>query len=221
MFLLPKVIHVLALGLWFGTAVFFTFVVGLSLFDTFGKITPEQRPSLWLPLPPELEKAPPTGSFPTPLSKEQGSRLAGAAVGPMFTWYYALQLGCGLAAVLTALAWFGSGGVHRVRVLLLGLAVATVVVGWLLEWKVSRLREARSRTSDVVLRSSSASPAEKEAADAARAEFGRWHGYSLVVNFLTLALVTVAMGMAASLPAAPQDGAAAEPQAAYEAAGRG
>ena len=37
-------------------------------------------------------------------------------------------------------------------------------------------------------------------AEAARAAFGAWHAYSLLVNLATVALVTVAMGLAACLP---------------------
>ena len=35
LFCLGKLLHVLAVGLWFGTVVFFTFIVGLTLFHTF------------------------------------------------------------------------------------------------------------------------------------------------------------------------------------------
>ena len=77
MLLFSKTIHVLALGLWFGTACFFT-VAALSLFQTFeaeslkGK---EARP-LWFPLPEVYAQDPPSAKFPDPLRKEQGSRAA-------------------------------------------------------------------------------------------------------------------------------------------------
>src|SRR5438067_219087 len=103
MYSLAKIVHVLAVGLWFGAGVFFTFVVGLSLFDTFEKATAkpaDQRP-YWLPVPAELEKTRPTEKFPDPLRKEQGSRIFGAAVGPMFRPYYLLQVVCGGLALLT------------------------------------------------------------------------------------------------------------------------
>src|SRR5262245_15732611 len=120
-FSLTKIAHVLAVGLWFGAGLFFTFVVGLSLFDTFEKATarPAAERPFWLPVPPELDKPPPSASFPDPLRKEQGSRIAGAAVGPMFRPYYLLQVGCGVVALLTALAWSGGGRRWRVVVLLL------------------------------------------------------------------------------------------------------
>jgi glycerol-3-phosphate acyltransferase PlsY len=200
-----KVIHVLAVGLWFGAGAFFTSVVGLSLFDTFEKRTvlPAQDRPYWLPAPPELEKPPPSPKFPEPLRKEQGSRIAGAAVGPMFLSYYLLQVVCGVLGVATALAWFGRGGVHRWRVIVLVLALAGAGVGWLLDLEVERLREVRSATSDAVLTSAAPTPEQVAAADEARAKFGTWHTYSLFANFGTLALVTAAMAMAAALP--PRD----------------
>ncbi len=202
MFALSRILHVLAIALWFGAGVFFTFVVGLSLFDTFEKRTavePAERP-LWLPAPPALEKPRPSPSFPEPLRKEQGSRLAGAAVGPMFVWYYALQVGCGAVALLTALSWGVRGGAARARVVLLVLALGGAGFGWWLEREVEGARLVRERASDAVLRGESPSPADVQAADAARAGFGRWHTYSLFANFATLALVTAATVMAANPP---------------------
>jgi hypothetical protein len=37
-------------------------------------------------------------------------------------------------------------------------------------------------------------------AEAARAEFGAWHGYSLIANFAVLALATAVMALAAGMP---------------------
>jgi len=90
MFSLAKILHVLAVGLWFGSGTFFTFVVGLSLFRTFEEETAKPAPErpYWLPLPPQLDKPRPSDEFPKPLSKEQGGRIFGAAVGPMFRPYY-------------------------------------------------------------------------------------------------------------------------------------
>jgi hypothetical protein len=211
MFPLAKMVHVLAVGLWFGAGTFFTFVVGLSLFDTFEKETArpaDQRP-FWLPVPPELEKSPPSdlsrAIFPDPLRKEQGSRIAGTAVGPMFLPYYILQVACGVLGLLTALAWFGAGRIHRRRVVVLLLALAGACVGWWLEREVEALRVKRSETSDAVLKSDAPSTAQETAALQARLEFAAWHQYSLSANLGTLVLVTVAMGMAAFLPAKPRE----------------
>lgn len=200
---LVRILHVLAVGLWFGSGLFFTFVVGLSLFDTFEKATvkaPKQRP-YWLPAPPALEeKSPPSPRFPDPLRKEQGSRIAGLAVGPMFRPYYLLQLVCGLLALVSAARWAGAGGVHRARVVVLALALAGAGAGWWLDNRVEASRETRSATSDAVLTAGAPSAEQVRAADEARAEFGTWHTYSLFTNFGTLALVTAAMAMTAFLP---------------------
>jgi hypothetical protein len=202
MFPLAKVLHVLAVALWFGAGLFFTFVVGLSLSDTFEKETavPSGERPFWLPAPRDLEKARPSERFPDPLLKEQGSRIFGAAVGPMFRPYYILQVACGALAVLTGLAWWGRGGVHRWRVVVLVLALAGAGLGWWLEREVEALREERSKASDVVLKGESPSAAEVRVADEAREKFGLWHTYSLFANFGTLGLVTAAMVMAAFLP---------------------
>src|SRR5258708_6182023 len=82
----------------------------------------------------QLEKEQrPSRRFPAPLRKEPGSGLPGAAVGPMFLPYYALQMGWGVLAILTAAPWFGRGGVHKVRLFVRGMALATAGVGWWLE----------------------------------------------------------------------------------------
>jgi hypothetical protein len=205
MLLVTKIVHVLALGLWFGMTVFFTFVVGLSLFATMDKLTaaePKDR-ELWLPAPPELERERPSPSFPDPLRKEQGSRIAGAAVGPLFDFYFGIQLACAVLALATTLPWWFAGyapTLNKLRALVLTLALGGVLVGWFLDGKVSDLRVVRSEKSDVVLKSPSPDSAAVLEADRARAEFFRWHTYSLIANLATVVLVAAAMAMAANLP---------------------
>jgi acyl-phosphate glycerol 3-phosphate acyltransferase len=207
---LGKVLHLLALGLWFGTAVFFT-ITALVLFQTFEQISREpadQRPA-WFPLPGPYAQDPPDKTFPDPhktfpdpLRLEQGSRAAGAAVSPLFGWYYALQGVCGAVAAFTAVAWAYSfqGRGHRLRAVVLVAALASVGVGWWLERVVSEKRGPRNDLTDACLAQPQPSPADVQRAEAARADFGRWHGYSVMINLLTLGLVTVAMVLTASLP---------------------
>jgi hypothetical protein len=200
-----KVVHVLALGLWFGTVVFFT-ITGAVLFPAFQKeaAKPAAERPLWFPLPAAYDRAPPSG-FPDPLRLEQGSRAAGAAVGPLFPWFFGVQAVGGLLALVTALAWASAerSRAHVLRAAVLALALLGVGVGWWLERKVDYLRVPRNLYTDEVLLGSPPAARLLEAAVDARAEFGRWHGYSLIVNFLTLALVTVGMALAAQLPTAP------------------
>jgi acyl-phosphate glycerol 3-phosphate acyltransferase len=196
---LTKTIHVLALGLWFGSVTFFVFVVGQSLFSTFETITTKEERPAWLPRAAAFKKKDAAIDGP----REQGSRIAGAAVAPMFGWFFLIQGVCGLLATTTSLGWSRSHPekVHQRRSKLLLLALATVLIGWPLEQKVSELRTPRNRTTDAYLQSDTpnaqAALAEMKAA---RGEFGLWHGASLGLTFVTLLLVTAALALAARLP---------------------
>src|SRR5262249_21740237 len=200
--------HVLAVGLWFGSAVFFTFPVALTLFNTFQGEAEEDdwnHRAPWLPRPRQFDRDPEAwgGDEGKALfadrrgvRREQGTQAAGAAVGPLFPWYFAVQGVCGLLAVIPALGWSRlepGSRVHRVRVLVLLAALATVLVGWPLEQRVSRLRAERDRKVNEVLRDDRPSPEDLKQAKAAVNTFGLWHVYSLFLNFGTVALVTVAM----------------------------
>src|SRR5262249_13487030 len=88
------------------------------------------------------------------------------------------------------------------RIVALLLALLTVAGGWWLERQVEALRETRAKTTDEVLAQSQPTPAKLQAANEARSDFGRWHFYSLMLNFVTVALVTIAMALTAVLPAA-------------------
>src|SRR5262249_31148526 len=138
------------------------------------------------------DKPRPSDKFPEPLRKEQGIRAAGYAVSPMFPWYYGLQGVCAVLATVTALAWLAAPTARRLnttRVVVLVLALLTVAAGWWLDLKVDALRGPRNEKTDAVLRNPQPSQPEIQEAEEARATFGRWHGYSLLVNFGTLALV--------------------------------
>jgi acyl-phosphate glycerol 3-phosphate acyltransferase len=196
---LLRSLHVLALGTWFGMAVFFTFVVALSLFNTFetlGKAPAEQRPD-WLPLPAAFAKSDAVIDGP----KEQGSRIAGYAVGPIFPWYFLLQGVCGLVALGTALPWSRLGRVHRWRTLVLFAGVALVLAGWPVERRVTELRTPRNQTTDAYLQ---ASPSEAAAAQSAmreaRGTFGMWHTVSLFLNLGAIVCAGSALAMAGSMP---------------------
>jgi hypothetical protein len=212
---LGKTLHVLAVGLWFGMALFFSFPVALSLFATFERSTEhEQRPT-WLPLPALYDKDPLTWTPPPPgakkpfesvsdVRKEQGSRVAGAAVGPMFDWYFLLQGACAVIALATAMPWArdeSSVRVHRLRVIILMIAFLTILLGWPLERKVSELRGPRNDATDALLQAAPdiSENLYRETVEARQA-FGMWHGLSTTLNLGTIALVTIAMALAARLP---------------------
>jgi glycerol-3-phosphate acyltransferase PlsY len=196
---LQRSLHVVAVGLWFGMAVFFTFVVALSLFGTFETLGQQADRPGWLPLPAEFTKSDEVVNGP----KEQGSRVAGAAVGPIFPWYFVLQGVCGLVAVATALPWSHRASRHRVRVWLLLAALACVVVGWPVERKVAELRGPRNQAMDAYLQAGSEAAEARAALEEARGAFGRWHTYGLLLNFVTIITVGAALALAGSLPETP------------------
>jgi acyl-phosphate glycerol 3-phosphate acyltransferase len=218
MLLVSKMVHVLALGLWFGTVCFFT-VVGLLLFRTFeaeslkgGPDTPP-RPA-WFPLPKEYNQDPPSDKFPDPLRKEQGSRVAAAALGPIFPWYYGIQAACGVLTFITALGWWFSrrgSRVHAVRAVLLALALAGVCLGWWMAGVVADLRVPRDANTEAVLTAANLSPELLRQAEDARTTFVQWHSYSLLDNFAVLVVVAVAMALAAQMPG-PVPAPLAEPE---------
>ncbi len=201
---LARSLHVLTLGTCFGAQVFFT-IMGLTLFQTFDQISrePAEGRPIWFPEPAEFARSSPSPKFPEPLRREQGSRAAGAAVTPLFVWYYGLQTGCVLLALACAWSWprLAPGErVHRVRLGLLLLAVVLLGVGWWLDFEVHRLRDVRNERTDVVLRGSSPTTEQIQAAEQARAAFGMWHGYSLMQNFATLVAVGLALALAGQMP---------------------
>jgi glycerol-3-phosphate acyltransferase PlsY len=175
--LLAKTVHVLALGLWFGAVVFFL-ITTLTIFHTLEALgqSSAERPG-WVPLPADF----------TP---EQGTRLAGVVLAPLFHWYFLLQGACGFLALSTALSWSRrKPGVHRLRSVIVLLAWISVLAGWPVAQYVGELRVERYSASAAI-------------AESARAAFATWHLISLLLNFVTLILVTFAMALAAQLPPA-------------------
>jgi acyl-phosphate glycerol 3-phosphate acyltransferase len=171
-----KTLHVMALGLSFGSAFFFTLAAGV-IFHNFEQLAVDEtrRPS-WLA----------SDNW----TSEHSTQLAGIAVGPLFDWYFPMQAICAFLALATALGWSGveaSGTLHKARCLVLCLAFLTVLTGWPLARYVGRLRADRYAADTTVAKS-------------AQESFARWHPYSLLLNFGTLMLVTAGMGLAAHLP---------------------
>jgi acyl-phosphate glycerol 3-phosphate acyltransferase len=188
MLVLSKILHVLAVGLWFGSVVFFTFAA-LVIFQSFEGLVDQ---SATLPSSPQArkEEAIRPSWLPQTLTKEQASQLAGLAVGPIFPSYFLLEGVCGCIALISALGWTRAAPgitVHTLRFYILLAALALVLISWPLALEVSDLRAKRFAADAAV-------------AASAKASFATWHLYSLTLNMLTLILVTVAMALAAFLP---------------------
>ncbi len=180
-----RTLHVLAVGFWFGGAGFFNFVAAPAVFESFTRVVndgPSDRTAHRTIISPVASEAD---------RKALASALAGSAVGPIFPRYFAMQAVCGVVALVTALAWWNAGGrVHRVRVLVLVVAVLTVAVGWPVSNHVSELRLMRFDP-------------DPDVAAAAKAAFANQHLVSLLLSFVTTTFAGVALALAARLPAGP------------------
>jgi len=177
---LTKIIHVLAIGLWFGSAAFFILVAAPAIF--FQGYEPLAKPEAARP-----------AWFPESFDKEKADQLAGIAVAPIFPQFFLLQGACGFLAVATALAWTRlPHRVHRLRFAVLALAWLTALAGWPLAQKVSSLRLLRYGP-------------DTAAAAAAKTDFATWHLYSLGLSCVTLLLVALGMALAASLPCSKKE----------------
>ena len=170
-----RVVHALAVSLWFGSVAFFT-VAGLLVFQATEDAARGNAPWLAEPVGHAVE------GLPEP-RLERGSRAAGAVVSRIFPFYFALQAGCAAAALATAAAIGG-----RVRLAACLLGAAAVAGGWTLQQKVSHLRQERNTTMDAAYAASSPPTALVDAALEARRSFGMWHGASLLANFAVLGI---------------------------------
>jgi acyl-phosphate glycerol 3-phosphate acyltransferase len=185
---LTRAIHVVSLGLWFGAVVMFNFVVApTQFFEAFPAVV-ESAPSdrtAHLPLAPGATEE---------QKKQLATALAGSAVGPVFPKFFKLQAVCATLALVTALGWWRNPGrVHRWRAMVVGLAAATVAVGWPISNWVSALRVQRF---------------DPVAGETAAAAFRDWHFVSLGLSVLTAALAGIALALAAKMPERPNHQAA-------------
>jgi glycerol-3-phosphate acyltransferase PlsY len=175
---LGKVIHVLSMGLWFGSNVFFIVVtlIVLETWQRYGQMSFNERP-VWLPF---------GGGF----NEDAGTRVFGATVAPIFPFFFLVQGVCGLFALITALGFSRAEPtrrLHRVRFMVILVAALTVVGGWPLSQRLDELRIERYNPD-----ASIANPAKKD--------FGRLHAYSLFLNFGTVILVAIGTALAAFPP---------------------
>ncbi len=179
---LLRVLHVVAAGIWVGAAGFFNFVTAPSLFATFENVvqtSPSDR-TAHVPIVPE--------GTPVEIRKNLSSALAGAAVGPVFPKYFALQLACAVIVFATASTWRKEPpDRHKLRFQLAFAALASVAAGWWISSVVSQLRLARFDPNTDI-------------ANIAREQFATWHLVSLGLSFVTIALAFALLVLAARLP---------------------
>jgi acyl-phosphate glycerol 3-phosphate acyltransferase len=174
---IPKILHVLSLGLWFGSTVFFMMVASI-VFKNFENLGASSERPFWI-------------DWPSTFDKEMGTRLAGVALAPVFDWYFPLQAICGYIAISTAFAMSVAEPtirVHRLRTLILLLALTGVVAGWVVADYTAVLRIERHS-------------AIQSEAEFAKSVFPAWHGISLTINLVTTVLVAVGLALAVQMPA--------------------
>jgi hypothetical protein len=221
--LFVRILHVLAVGLWFGAAVFLCFVVAPSVYNSLVSLAEKAERPVWF-------RAVSLGQG------RQGTLAADHAVGLLLDHYFLLQGFCGFVAAVTALGWWRADPgrlVHKVRVIVVLFALAAAVAGWPIARHVRELQVARDKASEAVTQGSAAignlaawrkqfsaiqtqedqlRSKEKEAKlraehqndlnvlGTALRELDRWHPYGLMLKFLTVILVTVTMGLTVCLP---------------------
>jgi len=179
---LHRALHLLALGLWLGSAVFFNLLAAPTIFATFKTVAhgePSDR-TAFIDINSGLDRE----------QKDQlASALAGSAVGPLFPIFFVLQTVCGAIALITAWGWWKRppGKANSARVFVIGVAWALVVFGWPISQKVSELRLLRFASDPTI-------------AAAAKTDFATWHLVSLGLSMLTILLTFVAMLLAAAIP---------------------
>lgn len=181
---LLRILHLLALGLWFGGAGFFNFGAAVPIFESFKQVVaagPSDRTAY-------VSIVPPGTSDET--RADLANALAGSAVGPVLPRYFAMQAACGAVALMTALAWWNADRgrrAHRWRAYLLTVALVTVAVAWAVSNYVSELRVQRFDPNPAV-------------AAAAKAAFAPWHLVNLLLSFVTVGLAGVGLALGAKMP---------------------
>jgi acyl phosphate:glycerol-3-phosphate acyltransferase len=178
-----KALHLLALGVWVGGAGFFNFVAAPATFDSFREVvrtSPSDRTA-------GLDIVPP--GTPDDAKTALAAALAGAAVGPVFPTYFAVQGACGAVALVTAVTW-RKAPYGRLRVLLVAVGLLGVAVGKPVSDVVSRLRVERFA-------------ADPATAAVAKERFAPVHLVSLGLSGVTVLLAGAALVLAARLPENP------------------
>lgn len=178
-------VHLLALGLWFGGAAFFNFAAAPAIFVSFEKVVNESPSDRTAGI--DIVPANADEEAKKEMKKKLSSALAGAAVGPIFPKYFVMMTICGLISVITATVWRKEGRIHRMRFVLLAVALLLVFVGWPISDWVTQLRLERLSV---------------DAAQAAAAKqlFGPVHLVSLALSAITNVLTGIGLFIAGRIP---------------------
>lgn len=169
-----RTVQLVALGLWVGSGLFFSYVVAPHVFRLF------------------VEQVPAGTSETLPHFDERtGRRVAGATVGAVFPSYFWTQLLLGVAALAASgFLWLRSGG-HGLawQTGLVAVALGALLVQ--LVWVFPRSEEVLREVHRLEI------AGQLNEADQLRRSFGRWHAVSQVLNLVTLGSAALALVLAA------------------------
>jgi glycerol-3-phosphate acyltransferase PlsY len=176
--MLLRGLHLLAVGLWFGSGAFFIFVAATPLLTAYKEVVdgpPSYRTA-------GIEIVPPDA---TPEQKKQlASALGGVAVAPLFPRFFVLSALCGGVAVVTAdgLRRMKRTKIQKWRVWLCVAGAALVAVGWPLSVYVAGLNAQRFDSPE------------------AQKLFNPLHGVSLMGSAVTTVVAGVVLLLGAAMP---------------------
>jgi hypothetical protein len=167
-----RIVHVLALGLWAGAALFFSFVVAPAIFGYLRDQLPEN--------PPLAVQG---------ITKEAGRRLAGDTVGAIFPAYFALQIAAGTLAVASGAVLATNGQLaDKIRCVLAAVALTLAITHRATVYPHSVLiRQEQYQAKEA--------GEDEEAAELEQA-FRVWHGISQLLNLATILPVVIGLGLA-------------------------
>lgn len=158
----------MALGLWTGAVLFFSFFVALPVLDRM-KVVAED-PTHWLHVK--------DGSSVGLKEAKDGTRVAGEMLDVVFSRYFLFQIGCGVVAFFCSFKWIAHKSISsKVRIVLAATALSLAVTNqFILAKRVHDLRNDRYS-------------ANIEKAQAAEKAFQGAHSASLIVDMVGLLCV--------------------------------
>jgi glycerol-3-phosphate acyltransferase PlsY len=172
-------LHLLAVGLWFGSGAFFIFVAATPLLTAYKEVVsepPSYRTAGLNVVPPDATDE---------QKKQLASALGGVAVAPLFPRFFVLSALCAGVAVATAdgLRRMKRTKIQKWRFWLCLIGAGLVAVGWPLSVYVAGLNAARFESPE------------------AQKLFNPLHGVSLMGSAITTVVAGVVLLLGAALPA--------------------
>ncbi len=173
-----RALHLLAVGLWFGSGAFFIFVAATPLLTAYKEVVndpPSYRTAGLAVVPPDATDE---------QKKQLASALGGVAVAPLFPRFFVLSALCAGVAVITAegLRRMKRTKIQKWRLWLCVVGAVLVAVGWPLSVFVAELNAQRFESPE------------------AQKLFNPLHGVSLMGSAITTVVAGVVLLLGAMMP---------------------